>query len=280
MEKHTSLGSIIEAREHWIKSGLRVGFVPTMGALHDGHLSLIKRARKDTDLVVVSVFLNPKQFGDPSDLNSYPTNIEHDLSLLNKMGIQHAFLPTPDIMYPNGFETFVVNDEASRILCGASRPGHFKGVLTVVLKLLNIVQPTDAFFGLKDFQQLALIKRMVQDLNLPINIVGCPILRDPDGLAMSSRNTLLTAKEREYAPMIYEAMLAVKKDFESGFHDAGAVSRAFRKILSGSYFSVDYAELRDAETLVSYLEKENHQPHFFCAVNIGSVRLIDNLSFF
>ena len=280
MKKFTDVASLIAARNIWEKKNIRVGFVPTMGALHEGHMSLIKAAQEVTDSVVVSIFVNPTQFGPNEDLNSYPSMIEEDLRALEKEGVDATFLPTPSAMYPAGFQSYVINNEASLALCGGSRPGHFQGVLTVVLKLLNLVHPHSAFFGAKDYQQLALIRTMARDFHLRTKIVSCPTVREDDGLAMSSRNLRLKAGERELAPAIYRAMIATKNLYATGERSILALLERFKNEVSDPSFEIDYVEIRDGVTLGAYedmIEPEVGVPHLFCAVNLGAVRLIDNV---
>ena len=280
MEKFIDVASLIAARNTWEKKNIRVGFVPTMGALHDGHFSLVRAARELTDRVVVSIFVNPTQFGPNEDLDSYPSMIEEDLRALEKEGVDAVFLPTPAVMYPAGFQSYVINSEASLVLCGGSRPRHFQGVLTVVLKLLNLVHPHSAFFGAKDYQQLALIRTMARDFHLRTQIVSCPTVREEDGLAMSSRNLRLEAEERELAPAIYRGMIATKNFYETGERSKSSLLGRFKNEVSDPRFEIDYVEIRDGVTLGAYenmIEPEVGVPHLFCAVNLGTVRLIDNI---
>lgn len=232
-----------------------IGFVPTMGALHEGHLSLIERAKSECDHVIVSVFVNPTQFNDPNDLAKYPRPIEQDVELLRKAGADAVFLPQPEEIYADKYRFKVTENEFSKKLCGASRPGHFDGVLTVVLKLFQLARPDRAYFGEKDYQQLQLIKDMSEALFLDIEVVPCPTKREADGLAMSSRNLRLSSEQRETAPMIYKVLrtLADKK--------IDAVDA--RVQLESAGFRVDYVE--------------NYFGRWFVAAFLGEVRLIDNL---
>jgi len=228
-----------------------VGFVPTMGALHEGHYSLVERARRDCDVVIASIFVNPTQFNDPSDLEKYPRPVEEDLAGLKSAGVDHVFLPNPADMYADNYRFEVREKEFSKVLCGAHRAGHFEGVLTVVLKLFNLVKPDKAFFGEKDYQQLKLITDMATTLFLDVDVVPCPTLREPDGLAMSSRNLRLSAGEREIAPALYRAL------------KTALTPEAARLALEKSGFKVDYIEERWGRR--------------FGAAFLGDVRLIDNV---
>src|SRR5271167_1604579 len=198
------------------RQGKRLGFVPTMGALHEGHLSLVRAAKGSSEVVAASIFVNPSQFGPTEDLAKYPRSFERDVALLEKEGVDILFAPTPQEMYPAGAVTNVTVEGLSEKLCGKSRPGHFRGVTTVVAKLFHIVEPDLAFFGQKDAAQVTIIRRMARDLNLPVEIIVCPIMRDPDGLAMSSRNAYLSPQERKSALVLYSSLMQVKNRFEQG----------------------------------------------------------------
>ncbi len=254
-----------------------VGLVPTMGALHEGHLSLIARARHECDHVGVSIFVNPAQFGPGEDLNRYPRDLERDREILAPLGVDLLWAPSPDIVYPPGFQSWVSVDGVSRGLEGERRPGHFRGVATVVAKLFNLFAPHRAYFGQKDAQQLAVIKRMVRDLNFPIDIVACPTVRATDGLALSSRNSYLTPLERPAATVLFRALSAAREAFEAGERNAGRLRLAIRAILNAEPLAhIDYISVADPETL-SDLEHIETGVLLSLAVRIGKVRLIDNL---
>ncbi|WP_302586431.1 pantoate--beta-alanine ligase [uncultured Ruminococcus sp.] len=271
--------TIAEVREQvkqWKKEGLTVALVPTMGYLHEGHRSLMERARKENDRVVVSVFVNPTQFGPNEDLASYPRDLEHDAALCDSVGVDLIFHPTPEEMYPKGFCSFVDMDVLTKELCGLSRPVHFRGVCTVVSKLFHIVTPDRAYFGEKDAQQLAVIKRMVLDLNLDIEIVGCPIVREADGLAKSSRNTYLSPEERKAALVLSRSIFAGKKLAESGETDAHKLVQAMTDIISAEPLArIDYVKVVDLLTM-QQIDKLDRPFLAAIAVYIGKTRLIDN----
>lgn len=272
-------GSIKEVRrqvKEWKKQGLSVGLVPTMGYLHEGHKSLIDRAVKENDKVVVSDFVNPIQFGVNEDLSTYPRDIEADKKLCEAAGADLIFHPTPEEMYAADFSTYVEMQKVSKGLCGKSRPTHFRGVCTVVNKLFNIVMPDRAYFGEKDAQQLAVIRRMVRDLNIDIDIVGCPIVRGSDGLAKSSRNTYLNEAEREAALVLSKAVFAGKKMMEEGERDAEKILSAMRGIIEAEPLArIDYVEMVDADSIAP-LERAEGRVLTAMAVYIGKTRLIDN----
>jgi pantoate--beta-alanine ligase len=257
-----------------------VVLVPTMGALHAGHAVLIDRARKlagRTGMVVVSIFVNPTQFGPKEDFSRYPRTLAADQKLCVAHGADLIFFPTAEAMYPEGFSTYVDEHEVSKYLCGASRPGHFRGVCTVVLKLFQIVQPESAVFGLKDFQQCAVIRRMMRDLNVPVRIVPVETVREPDGLALSSRNRYLTEEERAQAPVLRRALLAAAAAFKDGETSAVRLrSMVVRQIESAPLSRIDYVEIADAETL-NAVPKVKRGTVFAVAVFFGKTRLIDNL---
>src|SRR3989475_2263586 len=214
--------------------GRRLGFVPTMGAVHEGHLSLVRAAKTQADVVAVSIFVNPSQFGPNEDFSKYPRMFERDCDLLKKEGVDLLFAPSVEEMYPGGIVTWVTVEGLSDKLCGGSRPGHFRGVTTVLAKFLNIVEPDLAFFGQKDAAQVAIIRRMIGDLNIPVQIVTCPILREPDGLAMSSRNAYLDPQQRKSAPVLYRSLMEVQKGFHQGEHKADSLIAAGKKALAGN----------------------------------------------
>lgn len=257
--------------------GRVIGFVPTMGALHDGHLSLIRRAKGDCDLVVVSIFVNPTQFGPNEDYQAYPRDLARDQHLTASEGVDALFTPDAEEMYPEGFETYVEVPKLSRTLEGAHRPGHFQGVATVVTKLLNIVQPDRVYFGQKDYQQLLIIERLVRDLNLQAEVVLVPTVREANGLALSSRNVRLTPEEREAATVLYRALQKAQSLVESGVHDPKQVQQAMEtEIGAEPLATLDYAALVHPDTLQPATTLAGGMTLAALAVRIGSVRLIDN----
>jgi len=257
--------------------GRLVGLVPTMGALHEGHLSLVRAALGQCQTVAVSIFVNPAQFGPHEDLSRYPRPIEKDAALLEQLGVHYLFAPQPAEIYPGGFRTYVHVESWSERLEGRSRPGHFRGVTTVVLKLLEIVQPHFAYFGRKDAQQARLVRQMVRDLNLDTEIVVRPIVREADGLAMSSRNAYLNRDERRAATVLHRALDAVRREIAAGERDAQHLQAAMRKVLDAEPLaSTDYAEIVDADTLEP-VTRLRRSCLVLLAVFIGTTRLIDNL---
>ena len=260
----------------WRKEGLSVGLVPTMGYLHEGHKSLIDRAVAENDRVVVSDFVNPIQFGAGEDLATYPRDIEADKRLCGQAGAHLIFHPQPAEMYAPDFSTYVEMQEVSEGLCGKTRPTHFRGVCTVVCKLFHIVMPDRAYFGQKDAQQLAVIRRMVRDLDMDIQIVGCPIIREPDGLAKSSRNTYLNEEERKAALVLSKAVFHGQDMMEKGERDAGTILSSMKKLIEAEPLAkIDYVEMVDADTIAP-LAKAQGRVLTAMAVYIGSTRLIDN----
>lgn len=261
----------------WKREGLTVGLVPTMGYLHDGHKSLIVKAVSENDKVVVSDFVNPTQFGANEDLSSYPRDIERDAALCEAAGADIIFHPEPEEMYFPDKCTFVDMDKLTKGLCGKTRPVHFSGVCTVVSKLINIVTPDRAYFGQKDAQQLAVIKRMVRDLNFDITIVGCPIVREADGLALSSRNTYLNAEERKAALILNKSLTIGKEMIEAGEKDVEKVREAITKSLQTEPLAkIDYVEIVNSENMEP-MEQINSSVLVAIAVYIGKTRLIDNV---
>lgn len=260
------------------KEGKSVGLVPTMGYLHEGHLSLVREARRNNEIVVVSIFVNPTQFGPNEDLASYPRDFERDAALLDREGVDFIFAPEVEDMYPAGYATYVdVEGELTGRLCGASRPGHFRGVATVVSKLFNIVAPDRAYFGIKDAQQVAVIRRMAMDLNFDLEIVACPIVREADGLALSSRNVYLTESERTDALVLSQSLFMAKALIEGGERSAEAVRRAIAdRIGAVSSAVIDYIEIVDAMTLAT-ADVLSGKILIALAVKVGKPRLIDNL---
>ena len=270
--------TVKEVREQvkeWKKQGLSVGFVPTMGYLHEGHKSLMDAARKGNDKVVVSIFVNPMQFGPTEDLATYPRDLDHDAALCESAGVDLIFHPEPEEMYEKDFCSFVDMTGLTEGLCGKTRPIHFRGVCTVVNKFFNIVTPDRAYFGQKDGQQLAVIKRMVRDLNMDIEIVGCPIVREEDGLAKSSRNTYLSSEERK-AALILSKTVALGKELAKTEKDANKVVEAMKKnIETEPLAKIDYVEAVDALSMAP-VEKLEGTCMLAMAVYIGKTRLIDN----
>ena len=257
--------------------GKRISFVPTMGNLHEGHLSLMRMAKPLADVLVVSIFVNPLQFEPGSDFNAYPRTFQEDLEKCEPVGVDIVFAPTESDLYPDGFQTTVEVKELSKGLCGDFRPGHFKGVATVVLKLFNIVRPHVAVFGEKDYQQLCVIRRMVKDLNLDIEIVGHPTVRETDGLAMSSRNQYLSPDERKRAALIYKFLLEAKNLFEHGERRAQRLIATVQNGLARDpRISVEYVSIRDLDTLKP-LDTLDRPSVMALAVHIGKTRLIDNI---
>ncbi|ACZ18700.1 pantoate/beta-alanine ligase [Thermanaerovibrio acidaminovorans DSM 6589] len=253
-----------------------VGLVPTMGYLHDGHLSLVRRSVAENQTTAVSIFVNPTQFGPHEDLSRYPRDLKRDLELLEPLGVDLVFTPEPEAMYHRDHSTWVEEVNLARGLCGASRPGHFRGVCTVVLKLFNIVKPNRAYFGEKDYQQLKVIQRMVRDLNLDVQVVGCPIAREEDGLAMSSRNVYLSPEERSLALCLSRAVNRAQAEASRGVSDpASIVEAALSEIPDHPSITVDYIKLVDCDTLEE-LETLKSAGRILLAVRVGSTRLIDN----
>lgn len=258
-------------------SGRTIGLVPTMGALHDGHESLVVRALERCDVAVTSIFVNPKQFGPGEDLDAYPRTLDDDLARLARLGCRHLWLPTVDAMYPDGYCTRVEMDGLTEVLCGVSRPTHFGGVLTVVLKLFNQVGPDVAFFGQKDYQQSVVIRRMTRDLDLPLEVEVCPIVREADGVAMSSRNRYLTPDERSQAVALSEALNAMQAAFSSGSSNAADLTVLGREVIaSRPAVEIDYLEIRDGETLELREAAVRAGDVIAVAAFVGKARLIDN----
>ncbi|HUI89442.1 MAG TPA: pantoate--beta-alanine ligase [Anaerolineales bacterium] len=254
----------------------KLGLVPTMGYLHEGHLSLVRRAKSDCDSVAVSIFVNPTQFGPNEDLSKYPRDLERDLHLLEEAGVDLVWTPTPEIVYPAGYQTWVQVEEMTRPLEGAERPGHFRGVTTVVTKLFNSLQPAKAYFGQKDAQQVAVIRRMAVDLNFPIEIVVCPTVREPDGLAMSSRNVYLDADQRRAATVLYRSLSMAKTAYERGERDAEKLRQIMKAAIGSEPLAqLQYVSCADDNTLRE-LENITGRTLLSMAVFIGKTRLIDN----
>ena len=263
----------------WRTKGETIAFVPTMGNLHQGHITLVQQARNQADHVVVSIFVNPMQFGQNEDLDAYPRTLDEDSKALIAAGAELLFTPTPDIIYPKGLaqQTYVDVPEIGDELCGASRPGHFRGVATIVNKLFNIVQPDMALFGKKDFQQLLVIKTMVEDLSLPIDIIGVDTIREPSGLAMSSRNGYLTAQEKTSAAALKQTLDNMAESVKQGL-SLDVIIKTAQQSLIAAGFTPDYLELRNACNLKPITD-EDKELVIVAAAYIGKARLIDNLTF-
>lgn len=272
------IDSLRAVRREWRLDGCTIGFVPTMGNLHAGHLNLVSEARSTCDKVVVSIFVNPLQFGPDEDLEAYPRTVERDIEQLSATGADTVFLPSAKMMYPNGLEnqTFVEVPGLSYMICGASRPGHFRGVATIVCKLFNMVQPNDAFFGQKDYQQLRIICAMVEDLSMNVSVHAVPTVRASDGLALSSRNQYLSAEERQIAPALYQELQYIGRGLRQRLDMRSLLAESSQRLMQQG-FKIDYLEIRQAQTL--------QPPSMFdtdlvilAAAFLGRTRLIDNLS--
>lgn len=279
MKVINNINELRDVVRQWKKEGFTIGFVPTMGYLHEGHESLIKRASEENNKSIVSIFVNPTQFAPNEDLESYPRDLEKDKELCNRNNVDIIFNPTPEEMYYDDFTTFVNMDELTEGLCGKSRPTHFRGVCTVVTKLFNIVNADRAYFGEKDAQQLAVIKRLVRDLNIDIEIIGCPIVREEDGLAKSSRNTYLSEDERAAAIVLNRALKEAHRVISNGERNSYIIKEVIEDIISNEELAkVDYVEVVDALNLkkVDIIERDTL---IAIAVYIGKTRLIDNFTF-
>lgn len=272
--------SIRAVREHVAgarRAGKRIGFVPTLGALHEGHFSLIRSAKQQCDVVVVSIFVNPTQFNDPKDLANYPRTLDADVAACAELGVDLVFAPSADEMYKPDAVTTVRVAKITEPLCGQDRPGHFEGVTTVVAKLLNIVQPDVAYFGQKDAQQSLVVRRMIRDLNMPVEIVVCPTVREPDGLAMSSRNAYLSAEERRQARSLYRALRGAAEAVTAGQRDPVALIAGMRQtITAAGPCMIDYVEVVNPDTLEP-VDSVAGRVLIALAVRIGQARLIDNV---
>ena len=269
--------TINEIKQLRLKLPEPVGFVPTMGYLHEGHLALVRHARAENSSVLVSIFANPTQFGPQEDFDKYPRNPKRDLAMLEKEGVDIVFMPSVAEMYPPQFDSWVEVGKVTERLEGATRPGHFRGVTTVVAKLLNIVQPDKAYFGQKDAQQLVVIKKMVADLDMNVEIIAVPTVREPDGLAMSSRNIYLNAEERKAALVLYQALTLAQKLWSQGERDAQAIHQQMTAIIQKQPLAeIDYISIADAETL-DELDTVKTPALVSLAVKIGRTRLIDNV---
>ncbi len=254
-----------------------LGFVPTMGALHKGHLSLVKRSKNENDATVVSIYVNPVQFGPKEDFNQYPRDIEGDLNKLSASKVDIVFIPADNEMYPEGFSASVHAGHAGKILCGAIRPGHFDGVTTVVTKFFNIVMPARAYFGQKDFQQAVIIKKIAGELDFDMDVIVCPTIREDDGLAMSSRNSYLNPQERKAAPVLYKALKYGKNLINKGMADTARIKKEVETFIKSEPLAeIDYVEIVDHDNL-DRMKTLNPTAVICLAVRIGSTRLIDNL---
>lgn len=273
MQIVTSLADLRAAR---LSLTGRVGLVPTMGYLHEGHLSLVSRAKAENEHVIVTIFVNPTQFGANEDLSKYPRDLERDLSLLRPLGVDVVWTPTPEIMYPTGYQTWVEVEALAHPLEGVMRPGHFRGVTTVVAKLFNATQPTNAYFGQKDAQQAAVIRRMAVDLNFPLEVIICPTMREADGLAMSSRNKYLNAAERKAATVLFRALSAAKDLYEGGERDAEKIRGKMKEVLANEPLAqMQYVSCADYDSLEE-LDVVKGKALLSMAVFLGKTRLIDN----
>lgn len=261
----------------WKRAGEVVGVVPTMGALHDGHLSLVAAAKAACDRVIVTIFVNPKQFNNPDDLANYPRTENEDARKLERFAVDAIWVPDGDQMYPEGFSTTVSVSGLTDSLCGATRPGHFDGVATVVSKLFLQTSADKAFFGEKDYQQLQVVTRMAADLDIPIEVVGCPTIREEDGLAMSSRNLLLSDRARVYAPVLNEVMEAMAEELRDGAAMSDLMPGALKRLETAGFTGVDYLELRASDGL-RLMERVDAPARLFAAAWLAGVRLIDNIA--
>jgi pantoate--beta-alanine ligase len=274
IEKPKQMQSLSEALR---REGKKIAFVPTMGYFHEGHLTLMREAKRLGDVLVVSIFVNPLQFGPSEDYDRYPRDLERDLKMAEEVGVDIVFHPQVEDIYPPNFQTYVEVSELQKYLCGRFRPNHFRGVATVVLKLFNIVKPHVAVFGLKDYQQYLIIKRMVKDLNLDVEVVGIPTVREEDNLAASSRNVYLNAEERKAARALYKALMEAKRLFEEGERNASKLLEASRKVIEREpLVNLQYLELCDPETLEP-LSGNIERALLAIAAWVGKTRLIDNI---
>jgi pantoate--beta-alanine ligase len=276
----TSIGDIKQRIKTFKENQLSIGFIPTMGALHEGHLSLVRQAKEENDKVVVSIFVNPLQFGINEDFTQYPRTFDNDCELLSKEDVDIVFNPKAPEMYPDGFCTSVIMERLEDRLCGKSRPGHFRGVATIVLKLFNLINPDIAYFGQKDFQQTVVIKRVVADLNLDVNIKVLPTIRDKEGLALSSRNAYLSETEKNDALCLYKGLIKAQTMVNAGAKNAKEVTAEMEKIINNSKSAkIDYISIVNPETLEAVPEVQ-HGDVAALAVRIGKTRLIDNIILF
>ena len=271
------LADLRAATRPWVRMGARIGVVPTMGALHDGHLSLVAAAKAACDRVIVTIFVNPKQFNNPADLEKYPRTEEEDARKLARFGVDALWVPEADQMYPARFATTVSVSGLTDVMEGSFRPGHFDGVATVVTKLFTQTSATDAFFGEKDFQQLLVVRRMAADLDLGVTVHGCPTIRDIDGLALSSRNLLLSDRARTTAPRLHEEMEAIAEGLRTGDDFADLRARAATRLDRAGFTRVDYLDLRAQDDLAA-LDAPDRPARLFAAAWLAGVRLIDNIA--
>lgn len=278
MQLIKEISELREIRRTWQIEAKVIAFVPTMGNLHQGHLNLVREAKKLADIVVVSIFVNPLQFGPDEDLDAYPRTLEKDRTLLEELSVDALFMPSTHDIYARGLEqqTFVEVPGLSYMICGASRPGHFRGVATIVCKLFNMVQPNLAFFGEKDFQQLQVIKAMVTDLSMNLKVFGVPTTREDDGLAMSSRNHYLKESERKLAPTLFKKMNELATEVQGGRRDFTKLTQEYKLQLAELGFNPDYLEIRNIENLLQP-SHEDHHLVLLAAAFLGKTRLIDNL---
>lgn len=277
MQQIETIAEMKSACRATARAGKSLGLVPTMGALHEGHLSLVRASKSQCDLTAVSIFVNPLQFGPTEDLDNYPRTLERDTALLRELGVDSVFIPQVQEMYRPGAQTYVDVSDLSSKLDGGSRPGHFRGVSTVVCKLFEIVRPDRAFFGQKDAAQIALLRKMVRDLDMDVEIVVCPIVREPDGLAMSSRNAYLNAEQRQQALVLSRSLLEVKAAVEAGERDVGMLAEIGRRVIASEpRAKLDYLAIVDPDTL-DPIDKVSQGTLIAVAVWLGTTRLIDNI---
>ena len=253
-----------------------IGFVPTMGYLHEGHLSLVKRAKQETETVVVSIYVNPSQFAPNEDLDKYPRNIEKDIQLLAELDVDYVFFPDNQEMYPEGYKTWITVEKISRILCGKSRANHFRGVATIVAKLMHIVNADFMFMGEKDYQQIVVLEQMIKDLHFKTRIVRCPLIREKDGIAMSSRNKYLSARERKDALCLYKSLLMAQEKYDEGLTESAEIINLMKELIKSCNGVVDYIEIVDANSLQT-IPNLHKDCRILVAVKIGETRLIDNM---
>lgn len=274
MQIITDIKQMQEIGNNWSNSQT-IGFVPTMGYFHKGHLSLVAEANKNCDITVVSIFVNPSQFGPNEDFSSYPRDLQRDLELLNQYKVDYVFNPTPDQMYPAGYKTWINVEELSSILCGASRPGHFRGVATVITKLINIIKPSLMFMGEKDFQQIVVLQTMLKDLNFHTQIHPCPIIREADGLAMSSRNVYLNSEQRQQALCLSLAIKQAQEQYKQGIDDPQILKKNAFDLIIRADGRIDYIKFVDSVSLQE-VKQAKDDTRILLAVFIGKTRLIDN----
>lgn len=276
MKTIRTLDALREETRRWRQSGESVGLVPTMGALHDGHMSLVRNAHAQNDRVITSIFVNPRQFNQASDLEAYPRDEEADAAKLREAGVDVLWAPDVDQIYPEGFATTVEVTGITDCLCGATRPGHFSGVALVVTKLLLQSLPDRAYFGRKDFQQLQVVRRLARDLDIPVEIRGIDTVRERDGLAMSSRNWYLTAEERSVAPLVFRLLTNIAEAAGSGDDPSRVIERGRKQLADKGFGEIDYLEIRDSETF-ELVRRPTRPARAFAAVFLGKARLIDNV---